>query len=60
MLAPNKNVLIKYKSLVVKMGDDMVGNAFSMNNYEHLCGYDIILWLICVLDSAKFVQVGSW
>jgi hypothetical protein len=60
MLAPNKDVLIKYKSLVVKMGDDMARNAFAKNNYERLCGYDIILGLTSVLSSAKFVQVGPW
>jgi hypothetical protein len=42
------------------MGDDMAGNAFAKNNYERLCGYDIVLGLTCVLGSAKFVQVGSW
>ncbi len=60
MLAPNKDVLTKYKSLVVKMGDDMAGNAFAKNNYERLCSYDIILGLTCVLGSAKFVQVDPW
>lgn len=60
MFAHNKDVLTKYKNLVVKMCDDMVENAFGKNNYEHLCGYDIILGLTCVLGSAKFVQVGPW
>lgn len=60
MFAHNKDVLTKYKNLVVKMRDDMVENAFGKNNYERLCGYDIILGLTCVLGSAKFVQVGPW
>jgi hypothetical protein len=65
MFTHNKDVLTKYKNLVVKMlvvkmHDDMVENAFAKNNYERLCGYDIILGLTCVLGSAKFVQVGPW
>jgi hypothetical protein len=43
MLAPNELVLIEYKSLVVKMGDDMAKNAFDNNNYELLCDCDIAL-----------------
>jgi len=56
MFAPSKHVLIEYKSLVVKMGDDMAGNASTKNNYELLCDYDITLGLICVLPTLEGVQ----
>jgi hypothetical protein len=56
MLAPNKHVIIEYKSLVVKMGDNMTGNASTKNNYELLCDCDITLRLICVLPMLEGVQ----
>lgn len=56
MFAPSKHVLIEYKNLVVKMGDDMAGNASTKNNYELLCDYDITLGLICVLPMLEGVQ----
>jgi hypothetical protein len=43
MLAPNNHVLSKYKSFVVKMGDDMARNASAKNNYMLLCDCDIVL-----------------
>jgi hypothetical protein len=49
MLAPNNHVLSKYKSFVVKMGDDMARNASAKNNYMLLCDCDIFLSLTCVL-----------
>jgi hypothetical protein len=56
MLAPNKRVLTKYKSFVVKMGDDMARNASAENNYELLCDCDIVLRLTCVLPILEAVQ----
>jgi hypothetical protein len=57
MLAPNKHVLTQYKSLVVKMGDDMARNASTKNNYyEFLCDGDTALGLTCVLPMLEGVQ----
>ncbi len=56
MLAPNNRVLAEYKSLVVKMGDDMAKNASTQNNYELLCDCDIVLGLTCVLPMLEVVQ----
>jgi hypothetical protein len=56
MLAPIKLVLAKYKSLIVKMCDDMAGSAFAKNNYELLCDCDIVLGLTCVLLMLEAVQ----
>lgn len=56
MLAPNKRVLVEYKSLVVKMGDDMVKNASAKNNYELLCDCDIVLGLTYVLPMLEAIQ----
>ncbi len=56
MLALNKLVLTKYKSLIVKMGDDMAENASTKNNYEYLCDCDTILGLTCVLPVLEGVQ----
>jgi hypothetical protein len=33
MHAPAKCVLVDYKNLVVKMGDDLFGNVIKNNNY---------------------------
>ncbi len=55
MLAPNKRVLTKYKSLIVKMGDDMTKKASTKNNYELLCDCDIVLGLTCVLPMLEGV-----
>ncbi len=56
MLAPNKLILVDYKCLVVKMGDDMAKNAFANNNYELLCHCDIALGLTCVLPMLEAIQ----
>jgi len=56
MLAPNKHVLTKYKSFVVKMGVDMARNAFTKNNYELLCDCDIVLQLTYVLPMLEAIQ----
>jgi hypothetical protein len=56
MLAPIKLVLVEYKNFVVKMCDDITGNAFANNNYELLCDCDTILGLTCVLPMLEVVQ----
>jgi hypothetical protein len=56
MLTPNKRVLAEYKSLVVKMGDNMVKNAYAKNNYELLCDCDIVLGLTYVLPMLEAIQ----
>ncbi len=56
MLAPNKCILTKYKSFVVKMGVDMARNASTKKNYELLCDCDIVLRLTCGLPMLEAVQ----
>jgi len=53
MLAPTKCVLQKYKTFVVKMVNDSLGNVSAKNNYELLCDCDTILGLICVLPMME-------
>jgi hypothetical protein len=53
MLAPTKCVLYEYKTLVVKMVDDNLGNVTAKNNYELLCDCDTILGLTCVLPMME-------
>jgi hypothetical protein len=53
MLAPIKSVLQEYKTLVVKMANDNLGNATAKNNYELLCDCDTILGLTYVLPMMK-------
>jgi len=53
MLAPAKHVLHEYKTLVVKMADDNLGNAIAKNNCELLCDCDIILGLTYVLPMME-------
>jgi hypothetical protein len=56
MLAPTKCVIQKYKTFVVKMVNDSLGNASAKNNYELLCDCDTILGLICVLPMMEAMQ----
>jgi hypothetical protein len=60
MFAPTKHDLVDYKS-VVKMGDNLVGNAVVNNNYDLLCDYDICFGInLCVDhvgDNAKLVTI---
>jgi hypothetical protein len=59
MFAPTKYDLVDYKSFVVKMGDNLVGNTVVNNNYDLLCDYDICFGInLCVAhvgDIAKLV-----
>jgi hypothetical protein len=48
-----KHMLAKYKSLVVKMGDNLARNAIAKNVYHLLCDCDIVLRLICVLSMLE-------
>ncbi len=53
MLAPTKSVLQEYKTLIVKVANDNLGNATAKNNYELLCDCDTILGLTYVLPMMK-------
>jgi len=46
------NVLDERKNLVVKMGDDIIGNATTTNNYELSCDCVIVLGPTCKLCVA--------
>ncbi len=56
MLSPTKCVLQEYKTFVVKMVDDNLGNVTAKNNYELLCDCDIILGLTCVAHDGSKVK----
>jgi len=53
MFALAKRVLQKYKTFVVKMVNDSIGNTSAKNNYELLCDCDTILGLTCVLPMME-------
>ncbi len=53
MLTPTKCVLQEYKTLVVKMVDDNLGNVTAKNNYELLCDCDTFLGPTCVLPMME-------
>jgi len=55
MLVLTKYFLVKYKCLVVKMDDDLVGNASVKNNFELLCDCDGVLGS-CVLPMLEVMQ----
>jgi len=59
MFAPTKHDLVDYKSFVVKMGENLVGNVVANNNYDLLCDSDICfgidLYVAHVGDNAKLV-----
>jgi hypothetical protein len=56
MLAPFKQMLEEYKTLMVKMTDDVVSNAVVNTNYELLCGVKIVMGLKCMLPMLEVVQ----
>jgi len=49
-------MLEEYKTLVVKMTNDVVSNAVANTNYELLCGVKIVMGLKCVLPMLEVVQ----
>jgi hypothetical protein len=56
MLALFKQMLGEYKTLVVKMIDDVVSSATIHTNYELLCGVKIVMGLRCVLLMLEVMQ----
>ncbi len=56
MLASFKQMLGEYKTLVVKMTNDVVSNAVVHTNYELLCGVKIVMGLRCVLPMLEAMQ----
>ncbi len=53
MFAPTKSILQEYKTLIVKVVNDNLGNVTTENNYELLCDCDTILGLTYVLPMMK-------
>jgi len=45
----------EYKTLVVKMNDDVVSNAIINTNYELLFDVEIVMGLTCVLPMLEVV-----
>ncbi len=53
MLALSKQMVEKYKPLVVKMSDDAISNVAINTNYELLCDLETIMGLTCVLPMLE-------
>jgi len=57
MLSPTKQVLIKYKSLVVKMIDDMNVMETIHTTFEYLCVIEVAMGLTCIMPLLKVMHV---
>jgi hypothetical protein len=53
ILASFKQMVKEYKTLMVKMNDDVVSNEVINNNYELLYDVETILGLTCVLPMLE-------
>jgi hypothetical protein len=53
---PFKRMLREYKTLVVKMNDDVVNNIASNINYEFMCDVETIMGLMCLLPMLETMQ----
>jgi hypothetical protein len=56
MLTLFKQMVKEYKTLVVKMSDDVVSNAVVNTNFELLCDVETIMGLTCVLLKLEIMQ----
>jgi hypothetical protein len=63
MLSPTKRVLVEYKSLSVKMNDDLGMIRTTRPTLEFLCDVQVVLSLMCIMrmlevvhDLIKFAQ----
>jgi len=56
MLAPSKQMLGEYKTLVVKMTDFVASNEAANTNYELLCDVETVMGLTYVLPMLEVVQ----
>jgi hypothetical protein len=56
MLAPSKQMFREYKTLVVKMSDDVANNVTININYELLCDVETVMGLTCVLPVLEAMK----
>ncbi len=50
MLSPTKRILAKYKTLVVKMHDDLHTMAVTnLTNLQYLCDIEVVMGLACIM-----------
>ncbi len=55
MLAPFKRLVFEYKSVVMKMFEDLPTNLVVAINYELFCDVEIVMGLTCVLPMLEIV-----
>jgi hypothetical protein len=56
MVVPSKVVLEEFKTLLVKMVEDVV-NEYAIANYELLCDIETVMGLTCLLPIWKLCKV---
>jgi hypothetical protein len=47
MLAPSKKLVSEYKSIIMKIFEDLPTNLVAATNYELLCDVEIVMGLTC-------------
>jgi len=57
MLSHAKRVLTKYKSLVVKMNDDLTMIETARPTLEFLCDVKVVLGLMCLMCIMPMLEV---
>jgi len=57
MLSPAKQVLVKYKSIVVKMIHGMNVMATTHTTFEYLCVIEVAMGLTCIMPLLKVMHV---
>jgi hypothetical protein len=58
MLSPLKRLLIKYKSLVLKMYMDALKRKPTLDNLDLLCDLELVLGLPCILPMLEIVHTS--
>jgi hypothetical protein len=53
MLFLAKRVFVKYKTLVVKMNDDLHAIEVTKNIFEFLCDVKVVMGLICIMPMLE-------
>jgi hypothetical protein len=55
MLSHAKKVFAKYKSLVVKMNDDLAMIEIARPTFEFLCDVEVVLSFMCIMPMLEVV-----
>jgi hypothetical protein len=56
MLASSKRLVSEYKSIIMKMFEDLPTNLVATTNYELFCDVETMMGLTCVLLMLEVVQ----